>query len=243
MSGKILLLDHHDNLRDDRATVYLQQLGFELELCCPFKGDSLPSNNDDLVGAVIYGGEQNVTGLETWSFLNQEIEWIKSAIEGDLPMIGICLGAQLIAHCLGGEVDNHPDGLCQFGYYEIHPTDQAGDFMSGPMHVTQAHYQQYQTPPGAVSLATGPDFSNQAFRYGENIFGVQFHPEISSEIFKRWQDSEWAFFDRPGAQSREQQNQIINKADPVQGQWFYQFLEKLFLNQNHTRRDVRASHA
>jgi GMP synthase (glutamine-hydrolysing) len=228
MSGKIILIDHHDNPRDDLATVYLTEMGFDLELVCPFKGDLLPEITTDIDGAVIYGGAQNITELDQHPFLEDEISWLESAIEADFPMLGICLGAQLIAHCLGAEVSAHHQGQCEFGYYRIDPTEQAGDWLPAPMYVTQAHYQQFSLPQGATRLATASVFENQAFRYGDNIFGVQFHPEVNSDIFRRWQDSDWAFYDRPGAQTRQEQDSIICHADAIQREWFYSFLDSLF---------------
>jgi len=235
MSSTVLLIDHHDNPRDDLATTHLQRLGYEIDLCCPFQGDSLPDDNSKYVGAIIYGGAQNVTELEEFPFLQSEIDWLNDAIANNFPIIGICLGAQLIAHCLGANVGHHADELCEFGYYPIIPTAEGRKWISEPMHVTQAHYQHYDLPEGAVRLAYGENFQNQAFRVGNNIFGLQFHPEVTADIFRRWQNSDWAFYDRHGAQTREQQIQLMNKADRIQGDWFRWFLEYFFNQQQNSR--------
>ena len=230
MNKKILLLEHHDNPWDDLATIYLSQFGFELELCCPSKGDSLPANIRDYHGVVIYGGEPNVTELDNYPYLKDEIRWIRQAIEADLLMLGICLGAQLIAHCLGARVQGHELGLCEFGYYKIKPTAAGQSCFPAPMYVTQAHFQQFELPEGATLLARGEHFPNQAFRYGQHIFGVQFHPEVSAQTFRRWQDSDWAYYGHPGAQSRSEQDAILPHADPIQGIWFHRFLDGLFVS-------------
>lgn len=230
MNKKILLLDHHDNPRDDLATIYLRRFGFELDLFCPFRGDSLPANIRDYHGAVIYGGEPNVTELDRYPFLKDEISWIGQAVRADLPMLGICLGAQLIAHCLGARVQGHERGFCEFGYYRIEPTAEGRACFPEPMYVTQAHFQQFELPDGATLLARGTHFPNQAFRYGQRIFGVQFHPEISEPIFRRWQDSDWAYYGQPGAQTRSEQDAILPDADPIQGAWFHGFLDRLFVS-------------
>ena len=108
MNNKIILIDHHDNPRDDRATVYLKERGFEIDLRLPVNGDLLPEIDDSIGGAVIYGGEHNITEIDRFPFLETEIQWIKRAIDAGLPLVGICLGAQLIAHSLGARVDYHP---------------------------------------------------------------------------------------------------------------------------------------
>ena len=224
----ILLLDHHDNPRDDLATTYLQNAGFNLELCCPFKGDPLPDANTHLSGAVIYGGEPNLTEIRQYPYLLEELNWIEHALSDCLPMVGICLGAQLIAHALGARVDYHEQDLCEFGYYPIKPTLEGQAIFPEPMHVVQAHKQYFELPEGAVLLAEGEVFSNQAFRYDKKAYGLQFHPEISADIFRRWQNSDWAFYGLPGAQTRHQQDQLLPDADPIQSQWFDGFLQHVF---------------
>ncbi|MXZ80917.1 MAG: glutamine amidotransferase [Gammaproteobacteria bacterium] len=229
MSEKtILLLEHHDNPRDDLATVLLKEAGFRLELCCPFLGAPLPESNEHLHGAVIYGGEPNVTEIDRYPFLGDELDWIENAISDGFPLVGICLGAQLIAHALGARVSYHEKGLCEFGYYPITPTAQGREIFPDPMHVVQAHLQYFDLPEDAVLLATGDTFANQAYRYGQNVYGLQFHPEISADIFRRWQNAEWAFYGLPGAQTRDEQDAILPHADPVQGRWFHGFLRDVF---------------
>jgi GMP synthase (glutamine-hydrolysing) len=233
MAEKVLLIDHHDNFRDDLATTHLRSMGLEIVVCNPFQGDDLPTATTEFVGAVIYGGDQNVTEIDKFPFLQKEIDWIKKAISENFPILGICLGAQLIAHSLGAKVGPRNDNFCEFGYYEITPTAAGSEWFNGAMNVTQAHYQHYELPKGATLLASGENFPNQAYKYGEKVFAVQFHPEVTAKIFRRWQDSDWAFFGRPGAQSREQQDELINKADPIQCDWFENFLESFFVSPTH----------
>ncbi len=230
MGKKIILIDHHDNSGDDLATRHLAGLGFENDLRCPFRGDPLPEPNHSIAGAVIFGGAQNLTEIGDYPFLRTELAWIRKALDENLPLLGICLGAQLIARALGARVGPHPEGLCEFGYYEIEPVSREDPLFSESMYVTQAHSQQFELPPGSVALFAGATFPNQAFRYGDRVYGLQFHPEVTQDIFRRWQDSDWAPYGKPGAQDRDTQNRMIESADPIQGAWFRKLLESLFVN-------------
>ncbi|MEM7194960.1 MAG: hypothetical protein AAF402_08420 [Pseudomonadota bacterium] len=232
MSGKqtIMLLEHHQNPRDDVVTNWIRSSEFEFQVVNPFLGDPLPKTPSDYHGCVVYGGEHNLTEISTYPFLTDELKWIEQCIEHDLPLLGICLGGQMIAQCLGGDVDYHPDGLCEFGYYEVTPTAEGDDFMESSMHVVQAHYQGFTIPSSCVRLATGQNFRNQAFSYGENTFGVQFHPEIHPGIFKRWQVADWAMHDKKGAQPVPEQTEMMNRHGDKQTEWFESFLADLFLN-------------
>ena len=228
---KIVFVEHHDNPRDDRATSFVRELGFEIDLVMPVNDEPLPEVDDDTAGVVVCGGAMNVTEMEQLPYLRTEAQWIEQCIKTDIPMFGICLGSQLLAHVLGAKIGYHPDKVCEFGYYQIDPTDAGSEWFPKPMLGTQAHFQTFELPDGATLLATGETFENQAFQYGQNIFGVQFHPEIDENCFRRWQNAEWAFYGSPGAQSREEQDQLMAVAEPYQGQWFRQFLETFFVRQ------------
>lgn len=230
MKNRIVLIDHHDNPPDDRVTLHLAKLGYELDWRRPVNGDALGAPGDDVAGSVLFGGAQNVDQMTQYPFLHDEVEWIQSCHARRIPLIGICLGGQLIAHALGGKVSPLAGGQCEFGYYRITPTVQGeGEgWMPQPLHVTQAHFYQFEPPPGATLLATGETCAHQAFRCGETTFALQFHPEVSAEIFRRWQDADWAFFGAPGAQTRERQDALLARHDTRQHAWLGGFLDRLF---------------
>ena len=82
-------------------------------------------------------------------------------------------------------------------------------------------------PEGAQRLASSDLFANQAFRYGDKIYGLQFHAEVTIEGFRRWQDSS-TYYGRQGAQTRREQERLMYAHDAAQADWFYALLAKLF---------------
>ena len=122
-------------------------------------------------------------------------------------MLGICLGAQLLAHELGAPVGPHPAGYHEFGYYELFPTAAGRDEIPVGLHVTQSHYHEFGLPAGATLLARSALYPRQAFRYGRNAYGFQFHAEVTRDIFRRWQSEHGVHFTgKPGVAGKEQQD-------------------------------------
>jgi len=229
MKNRIVLIDHHDNLPDDRVTTHLAARGFAIDLRRPVDGDELEAApGADVAGSVLLGGAQNVA--DGHAFLRAEADWIRACHARGVPLLGICLGAQLVAHALGGAVAPMPGGRCEFGYHRVTPTAAGRSWMPRPVVAAQAHFYRFTPPPGAILLATGEggDDDAQAFRLGAATYGVQFHPEVTRAMFRRWQDAEWAFFDSPGAQTREAQDALGAQHDAAQGEWFVNFLDQLF---------------
>jgi GMP synthase (glutamine-hydrolysing) len=146
----------------------------------------------------------------------------------DVPLLGICQGAQSIAHVLGAEIGPPDSGQSEFGYYEVHPTEEGRNFLPEPSFFTQSHFHQFAIPTGAMRLAYSDTFANQAFKYGPCAYGIQFHPEVTIEGFRRWQDAPWARYHLPGAQTREEQTDLMYRHDAAQARWFMNFLECLF---------------
>ncbi|MEL6503917.1 MAG: glutamine amidotransferase [Pseudomonadota bacterium] len=228
MGQRIVFVRHGDDPPDDRVTTWAHGAGYEVDLRKPFAGDGLGDVDQTVAGTVIFGGPYNVFETKTHPFLNEEDRWIGDCLKADIPMLGICQGAQQIARHLGAWVGPRQDGLHEFGYYPIEPSKEAQGFLNGPLRVTQAHFHTFDLPNGAVRLAGNEAFPNQAFRYGERVYGFQFHAEVTIEGFRRWQDLIGHYYSEPGAQSREEQNQLMLDHDKAQADWFYGFLDKLF---------------
>lgn len=228
MSGKIVLVRHGDDPPDDRVVTFAHQNGFEPVFYRPFKGDRLPEPGPEVAGSVVYGGPFNVFEEDRHPFLHDEAAWIRACMAGGIPLLGICQGAQQIARVLGAQVGPYDQPVHEFGYYPISPTPEGRAFLPETIHMTQAHFHTFAIPEGAVRLASSPLYPNQAFRFGDRTYGVQFHPECTIEGFRRWQEGKWAPYGKPGAQTRAEQDALMMEADAAQADWFYDFLAKLF---------------
>ncbi len=203
MCQRVLLVRHGDEPADDRIVTWLTQASYEIDSRKPFAGDLLGDPGDDLAGTVIYGGPFNVYETEKYPFLKEEYRWIDACLKADVPVLGLCQGAQQIAYHLGAWAGPRDHEIFEFGYYRIEPTNEAAGFMDAPMWATQAHYHTFDLPEGAVRLAGNENYENQAFRIGDKVYGFQFHPEVTIEGFRRWQKSKKDVYDRPGVQNRE----------------------------------------
>ena len=134
------------------------------------------------------GGNAHAWQESDYPFLRQERLLLADAVEEGVPVLGICLGAQLLARALGAEVRTAE--APEIGWLPIAPTaEAAGDPLFGhltaPAGVYQWHHDVFELPAGARLLATSEGFENQAFRAGD-AWGVQFHPEVDPETFEVW---------------------------------------------------------
>lgn len=148
----------------------------------PLAGDRLP-RAEDVAGIIVTGSHSMVTDREPWS--EQVADWLRGAVAAELPVLGICYGHQLLAHALGGEVDNHPQGI-ELGTIEVERTAAAQNdplFAALPQRFAaqSAHRQSVRRlPAGAVLLAGNAFEPHHAYRVGARAWGVQFHPEFSA---------------------------------------------------------------
>jgi GMP synthase (glutamine-hydrolysing) len=140
-------------------------------------------------GLVVLGGPMNVDQQAQYPHLATEIGAIQDALARGIPILGICLGAQLLAAALGANV--RPNTVREIGWYRLHPTAEAGTdllcrHLEGDPHVFQWHAYTFDLPTGAVHLASTPTCPNQAFRFGDRAYGLQFHLEADEHLIQRW---------------------------------------------------------
>jgi GMP synthase (glutamine-hydrolysing) len=144
---------------------------------------------DEAAGLVVLGGPMNVDEVDQYPFLGPEVGWIREAIDREIPVLGICLGAQLLAKSQGAKVYRNP--VKEIGWYDLELTPEAAadPLFAGldPRQIVfQWHGDTFDLPTGAVHLARSPSCRHQAFRVGRSAWGLQFHVEMTAALIDDW---------------------------------------------------------
>ncbi|MGC4003738.1 MAG: type 1 glutamine amidotransferase [Pirellulales bacterium] len=141
------------------------------------------------LGIVILGGPMSVDQTTEYPFLAAEIRWLRDALKHKLPILGLCLGGQLLAKALGAKVCAHPVPELGWHTVELTPAGEMDPLLSetpSPAPVCQWHGDTFDLPAGGVLLASSAICRHQAFRFGSTAWGFQFHPEVSRDLLERW---------------------------------------------------------
>ncbi|MBI2485780.1 MAG: gamma-glutamyl-gamma-aminobutyrate hydrolase family protein [Deltaproteobacteria bacterium] len=186
---KVLVLRHvpHEHLGTLFHTLKANDLNYEyINL---YEDENPNIQLDDISGLIILGGPMNVYETDKYAFLKMEDRLIKETVEKDMPILGICLGAQLIAKALGARVMKNKEK--EIGWYPLSITEEASKdklfkHFKTEETVFQWHGDTFEIPEGAVHLAKSPLCLNQAFRYSTNVYGLQFHIEVTQEMVSEW---------------------------------------------------------
>jgi len=223
--AETVLLVSHSAWRESRVTPMLQAKGYAVEWCCPAQGQRLPETTGGYAGTIVFGGGQSANDGSTTPYIQHELDWIGDYVSGGGRYLGICLGGQLLARALGATVARHPQGVNEIGYFPVRPTAAGRALFSDGLHVFHWHQEGFTVPDGAELLAEGDAFPNQAFRYGEAAYGLQFHPEVRPTDARAWFDTVPEQLARPGAQPREMQEAGFLRHDVPLTAWLDGFLD------------------
>ena len=137
-------------------------------------------------GVIVMGGPQSANDKE----MADELHFIQQALDAKTPVLGICLGAQLIAKALGADVYRNPEK--EIGWAQVYINDDAASTdpifggLPSPSMFFHWHSETFTLPGGAVSLAYSEKCCQQAFRFHEKVYGIQFHPEITPGMIVDW---------------------------------------------------------
>lgn len=140
-------------------------------------------------GLIVLGGPMGVYESDRIPHLKTEMRAIEDGLKRGIPMLGICLGSQLIASVLGAEVRKAPRweiGWCGIEMCESASADGLFKTYAAKERIFQLHQDTFDLPSGAVHLARSRLCEGQAFRYGSNVYGLQFHLEVDKAMIHRW---------------------------------------------------------
>jgi GMP synthase-like glutamine amidotransferase len=184
----VAVLHHLEHAFLGHAGDALRAAGIELDERRLRAGDPLPEPGE-ADGILALGGEQSVLDIAGDETLTAEAELLRRAVADGVPVLGVCLGGQLLAHALGGSVARLPRRRVHWPRLEALPA-AAGDPLLGalPPGARGLHWNEdgFEPPPGAVELLRRPGPSGEAFRVGGCAWGVQFHAEVDPPALEGW---------------------------------------------------------
>jgi GMP synthase-like glutamine amidotransferase len=187
-SPLVACLHNLDRAFTGHAGRMIRAAGVELDERHLRDGEALP-RLDEVDGVLALGGDQSVLDIDRDPMLAAEAALLHEAVRRGVPVLGVCLGAQLLAHALGGTVRRLPRRMVTWAPIEPLPA-AAGDPVLGslPDGALALHWNEdgFEPPRGAVELLGRVGAGAEAFRYGDRAWGVQFHPEVDADALEGW---------------------------------------------------------
>jgi len=189
-------------------------------------------------GLVVLGGPMNVNQTDRYPHLALERDAIRIAADSGLPVLGICLGAQLISVALGGSVSR--DSAREIGWVDVSPTadgeqDPLFSHFRRTEKIFQWHGDSFSIPPGAVHLAESKACPTQAFRYGESVYGLQFHLEVDEALIQRWlripshlRELAEAGDETDSRRILDETRKFIHRSEALSRAFFGEFIERFY---------------
>jgi GMP synthase-like glutamine amidotransferase len=163
---------------------YLARHGVPWRVLKIDEGEAVPRNPRDFSGLAFMGGPMSVNDPLPW--IAPALALIRAAVDADVPVLGHCLGGQLMAKALGAEVTRNPVKEIGWGRVDVEDGAVAREWLgAGPFDAFHWHGERFSIPPGAARIASSPHCENQAFALGPHL-GMQCHVEMTSELIEAW---------------------------------------------------------
>ncbi|SDD61330.1 type 1 glutamine amidotransferase [Nocardioides lianchengensis] len=223
----ILVVQHEDDCPPALVGGWLADAGAQLDVRRPYAGDDLPATLADHDALLVLGGSMGADDDAEHAWLAPTKALARAAVADGVPLLGICLGHQLVSSALGGVVRRNPAGQ-QLGLLEVGWTAEAatdelfGPLAEAPAPARGAHWNNdvvVEPPPGAVLLATAPAGEVQALRFGPRAWGLQLHPEVDHEILGRWAADDAGSHEAAGIDQAELLGAVEAAAAELEATW------------------------
>lgn len=226
----IIVFQHGEESRPGRLGLTLRDQGHKLDIRRLDRGASIPPDFDDVDGVISLGGPQSVAvGAERPGWMEGELAYLKRAHELELPLIGICLGHQMIATALGGEVRMMDKPEVGFHPIHINAAGQTETILAGIAWTAwfYCHHNDHvsKLPPGAQGLASSKASPVQAFKAGVRTYGFQHHFEADRDMVMAFARSSPDELERAGIDESAVTRQVQDHYDR-----FARLADRLCLN-------------
>ena len=177
----ITIFQHGEDEGPGTIPGYLDEQEIPFSILRLYAGDRIP---DEMPGQlIILGGQMSVNDNSQFPYFIREKELIRTMVLAKRPVLGICLGAQMIASAFGREVQR---GMREIGWKKVRDCSPGWSrIFPGTFPVFHWHEETFHLPEGSTLLVRGATVENQAFRLGSAV-GVQFHPEVDATIISAW---------------------------------------------------------
>lgn len=218
MRRRVLVVQHEDDCPVGMIEPWLAREDIECDVLAAHEGRALPAALGEHVGLVVLGGRMGADDDADHRWLTSTKALIAGIAAAGLPFLGVCLGHQLAASALGGQVRRNPEGsLHRLAPFSPTPQGRTDPLTASlPAGTEVLHWNNdvvTALPRGASLLALAPDGTPQAIRFGDRAWGVQFHPEVEPELVASW---------TPGADARAEARTIAELHDrrtELHGPW------------------------